>query len=97
MTDKITDISSKRKTKESTLYMCVQCKHHWVADIGMRDKPPRCPECDSSKTLIDQLWEIPTDHTLLTCHCGSKYYKLCKTGEGHIYWMCVSCGGKSNE
>ncbi len=95
MTEKVTDIGSKRKSKETTLCMCVQCKHHWVADIGMRDRPPRCPECDSSKTIIDQLWEIPTGHTILTCHCGNKYYKLCKTSDGGIYWMCAACGSTS--
>ena len=93
MTDKVTDIGTKRG--QTTLCLCVRCKHHFVGQIGMRDTPPNCPECDSAKTVIDQLWEIPLDHRVYTCDCGNKLYKLCLREDDSVYWLCVACGAKS--
>ena len=99
MTDKVTDINSKKSDleAETTLCACLNCKMHWVAHIGMRDKPPECPTCGSRKTIIDQLWEIPDGDLLFTCRCGNKYYKLCSNADKGIYWMCAACGTVSNQ
>jgi len=94
MADKIIDIKSKKSDleAETTLCACLNCKMHWVAHIGMRGKPPKCPTCGSRKTIIDQIWEIPDGHTIFTCACGGKYFKLCRDQNAAGYSMCVACG-----
>ena len=78
--------------RETTLCMCLTCKIHWVANIGIHGTPPKCPTCESKKTIIDQIWEIPDGHTIFTCTCGGKYFKMCRDQVKAPYFLCVTCG-----
>lgn len=84
-------------TKETTLCLCLTCNHSWPAQISMQDPAPKCPECESHRTIIDQLFEIPVGDVVFFCKCGNKHYKICKREDGSIYWMCVACGQSSSD
>jgi len=88
---KIIDI--KTKQKETTLCMCLNCKHCWPANINMTTPAPKCPECSSNKTIIDQLWEIDAGigESVYHCECGNKYFKLGCSGK-RFFNLCVACG-----
>lgn len=83
--------------KETTLCLCITCKHAWPTQMGMQDPSPKCPECKSRRTIIDQLFEIPLGDMVFTCKCGNKHYKICRQANDAIYWLCVACGTTSCE
>ncbi len=92
MNDKVTSIA-----KETTLCLCITCKHAWPARMTMQEPAPGCPECKSRRTIIDQLFEIPINDGVFFCKCGNKHYKICKREDDSIYWMCVACGQISTD